>query len=503
MKYAIYARVSTSLEAQDSSFEAQTQDLHKRVEILYPELELYKVYSDHGISGTKLERPDFQQMIADAIDGQFEVIVTKSISRFARNTKILLNTLDELNKAGVKVIFLEENIDTSQASQKFLLTVLGALAEMESVNTKEHRREAKKIRWASDKIACPNHLPFGYKFEDNKIIINEEEAKTVRFIFNQYLQCKSSLQIVRMLEAKGVPTKHGRPWQMQTVRTMLKNKKYIGVFEEKDPDTGEVHTFECPAIISQEDFDKVQKSFKQGKQGRRLYPLSNKVYNEAGLKVTRTTKVGKPYFLDEPSSGIPMWGYLLNGHGDYKTKWLLSETSLYLVIIHALVDHTKNLGKLHRGTFWEEFINQLQDPEEIEYNKELAAYEAKKSSLIKQKTKLIELFKKDIIDLEEVTRDTKRIDKQLRELAMPIPPETKTINTIHITNFIEAVSQDDVESSVNALTELFKDPEQRKSICDTFIKRIDLLERKHVKITLNDDTELHYFVKRFTPKRPK
>ena len=124
-RYALYARVSTLNDSQTTSFETQEEDLSARIKVLYPDYELFKVYGDLGISGTKEDRPEFKRMIQDAKAGKFEVIITKSISRFARNTRLLLNALNELETAGVGVIFLEENLDTRQAGQKFILTVLG------------------------------------------------------------------------------------------------------------------------------------------------------------------------------------------------------------------------------------------------------------------------------------------------------------------------------------------------------------------------------------------
>lgn len=498
MKYAIYARVSTNLEAQDTSFDAQTRDLQNRVKVLYPELKLYKVYSDHGISGTKEERPDFQQMISDAKEHMFSVIVTKSISRFARNTKVLLNTLDELNKCDVKVIFLEENIDTSQASQKFLLTVLGALAEMESTNTKEHKRESRNIRWASGKIAMPNQLPMGYKFVDGQIVIDEEEAKTVRLIFADYLNHKSTLQIQRKLTAKNIKSKHGSPWQIMTIKRMLKNQKYVGIFIEKDKETGEEHVFECPAIISKEDFEKVQSSFKKIKMSdAQLYPLSKKIYNSNGL-VTRHSIPGKPHMLDEICTGYATWGKQQFGTGENSTTWEISETWLYLMIIQAIVDDAQKRGKMHRGSFWQTFIDHIETKDDSDYQAELQAYEAQKSSLVKQKQKVINLYKQDIITLEDVTKETRRIDKSIRELVAPVPPETNVHNLNHLTAFVEAIDSDDARDH---LLELFKDKETRSTLVNIFVKRIDLLDHLHVKVTLTDNQSFCYSVPKKSPLR--
>jgi hypothetical protein len=172
------------------------------------------------------------------------------------------------------------------------------------------------------------------------------------------------------------------------------------------------------------------------------------------------------------------------------------------MIINALIEDTQKLGKMNRGQFWEDFTNLFNTQDEIEYNKEMAAYDNHKRSLEKQRAKLIDLFKQDVIGLDEVTRETRRIDKQIRELKMPVPPESKIINTQHLSSFIEAVSNDNLETSKASLIELFKDQELKRSICDTFLARIDLLEEKyHVRITLRDGQSFEYQAKGSLPRK--
>ena len=241
MRYVIYARVSTALEEQKSSFDTQTQDLKKRIKSLYPDLKFSGVYGDRGISGTTAERPDFQQMISDAHERKFDLIITKSISRFARNTRILLNTIKDLEECGVGIIFLEENIDTRQTTQKFLMTVLGALAEMESTNLKTHIKEGFASRRAAGKMARPSAVAFGYKLDNGSILVDPETGPIVKNIFRWFVEegLPASAISTRLMQ-RGVRTRRGlSKWNRHTVLYILANPKYVGRAKETDPETGE------------------------------------------------------------------------------------------------------------------------------------------------------------------------------------------------------------------------------------------------------------------------
>lgn len=260
MRYAIYARVSTAMEEQKSSYDVQVDDLKKRVSILYPDLKFVSVYGDRGVSGTKENRPAFDEMLEDARNGCFECIVTKSISRFARNTKLLLSVLEELQKLKVRVIFLEENLDTEKTSQKFVMTVLGALAEMESQNLREHIKEGFAIRRDAGKMARPQAIAYGYKLENHVPVVDEEKAKVVRQIFSWFVDDNLSPGgIVSRLMERGIPaSRGGSRWHRNTIQFLLKNKKYVGSAEEKDSETGKVYEFHYPSIVDVAVFEKAQ-----------------------------------------------------------------------------------------------------------------------------------------------------------------------------------------------------------------------------------------------------
>lgn len=505
-KYAIYARVSTAQEAQNSSFEAQSQDMQKRIEQEHKDFELYKVYGDHGISGTKEDRPDFQQMITDAKEGLFEVIVAKSISRFARSNRILVNTLYELEQHNVRVLFLEEHIDTSNNSQKFLLSVLGSLAEMESINLAEHKRMAKEVRWASGKMAFPHCVPFGYKYSrEDGITIVEEEAKIIQLIFELYKKNKSPKWIAKQLNAKDIKSPLGALWQQNTVRTILNQKKYIGIFEETDSVTGEVHTFECPAIIKKEDFNYVQTCFRTHKPygKRRLYSFSHISYCSCGCELTRAVKHLKVQALDDPGTGGAMWGcksfsYELDTPCEH--RFMIGETYLYEMVIEALIQNAHSKSEFGKHKMWSQFKEHIEQNGSGDFTKEMKVYEDKKKELTKKKAKLKDLYLKDILTLDEVEKESKRLDKALRELKQPTPPEAKILNTIQLGKFVEAIHNDDLDVCRQAMFELFKDLEVKHAITEAFLEKIEYQTTQFdAKITLKDGSSYVLHVPKRTP----
>lgn len=481
MKYVIYARVSTALDEQKTSYDVQIEDLQKKIAVLYPDYELIKTYGDLGISGTKEDRPDFQQMLSEA--DNFDLVITKSISRFARNARVLLNSINELDKKGVHVYFLEENIDTGSASQKFLLTVLGALAEMESNNLREHVKEGFAIKRAAGKLARPSAICFGYKLEDHKVVIDEEEAAIVKQVFQWYIEDNVSVGgISRRLKTSGFKTKRGKTgWPRTTVIYMLKNRKYTGDVEEMD---GE-YVFEeaYPQIISRETFETAQKildarSADVKKHSRyinnfqpHLYALSGICFcKECGQKFTRYSshKEFDPLGdLIDAGYGTPVWGCIDGSlHNVGCKNYRISEQYLYEMIIEAICYGAKNGVRLEAIEKMRDVDLSLTDDYEAQYK----AYTAAKKELEKKRKKELDLYSNDLISLDEVTARVKRIDKELMNLQPPKTDESIKVNEEHVEAFIQALwHRTDPRSH---LRELFKNSDIKRSIIKAFVAKI-------------------------------
>jgi site-specific DNA recombinase len=228
-RIGVYARVSTDDPQQLGSLEAQMAYYTFTV-LKNPEYRLIQVYYDEGISGTKAEnRPGFQQMIADCKKGKIDRIVTKSISRFARNTVDCLEYVRELKSMGISIFFEKEEIDSADNEGEILLIVYSALAQEES------RSLGESLSWGKRKMAERGDikvqvLPYGYVYsKDQKWTIDEEKANIIRRIYNEYILGISMQKISKKLTDEGVPSPGEKDvWNQTTVSKMLKNQAYKG-----------------------------------------------------------------------------------------------------------------------------------------------------------------------------------------------------------------------------------------------------------------------------------
>ena len=274
IRCAAYCRVSSDSEDQLNSFMAQTRYYSQVFEDSETE-ELFDIYADEGITGTREDKRDeFQRMIKDCRKGKIDRIYTKSISRFSRNTRDCLKSVRELKSLGITIFFEKENIDTANLTDEMMITIMGGLAQEESTSISQNMRWSIKKRMENGTMKMCNSV-FGYDLVNGELILNQDEAKIVRRIFEWYLNGYGSSKIAQILNEMGIG-KRGRPchWTGSTVRLMLKNEKYIGdqLFQKRYttstlpyrnvPNKGELpkyyYTRRHEAIISKDVFDRVQ-----------------------------------------------------------------------------------------------------------------------------------------------------------------------------------------------------------------------------------------------------
>jgi DNA invertase Pin-like site-specific DNA recombinase len=229
-KMAAYCRVSTDQLEQLSSYEAQVAYYTSFI-TNHPDYEMAGIYADEGISGTNTKkREQFNKMIDDCKAGKIDMIITKSISRFARNTLDCLNFVRMLKELGIGVIFEKENINTLDSKGEVLLSILSSLAQDESRSISENSTWGIRRRFEQGKVTV-NHTKFmGYdKDEEGNLVINEKQAKIVRRIYIDYLNGKGPNRIARELEKEGVPNWNSKAkWYESSIRKMLSNEKYKG-----------------------------------------------------------------------------------------------------------------------------------------------------------------------------------------------------------------------------------------------------------------------------------
>lgn len=316
IKVAAYARVSTDKEDQKNSYESQLKYYMEKMNA-NPKWIVTQVYADEAISGTQdYKRSDFMRMIHDALNGKFDLLLTKSISRFARNTVDTLSYVRKLKEKNVAILFEEENINTLEMSGELLLTILSSVAQQESETISLHVKLGLKMKMQRGELVG-FHGCYGYDYDKltKTLTVNEEEKKVIQYIFGRYVQGAGTTMIAKELTEAGIPTRRGNPiWCETVIRKIIKNEKYKGdLLQGKtftvDPIThrrlenmGEEQKYliekNHEAIIDDETWDKVQEilqkrseSYNKGTRNgtfRRMYAFSGITYCAfCGRLVTR------------------------------------------------------------------------------------------------------------------------------------------------------------------------------------------------------------------------
>ena len=231
-RVAAYARVSTDLEDQKNSFNAQLSEYSERIS-KNPDWEFVKLYSDEGISGTSIKnREGFKQMIDDAMNGNIDLILVKSISRFARNTVDCMKTVRELRSIGVEVWFDKEAISTNDPKVNLMLTMFASFAEEESRSISENVKWGVRKRMAKGERKMVTSTTLGYVTDSNgKVIVDESERELIKRIFNLYLFGNTLSEIAQTLRNEGIKKGTGNSdWELNDVKRILNDEKYIGMF---------------------------------------------------------------------------------------------------------------------------------------------------------------------------------------------------------------------------------------------------------------------------------
>jgi len=320
LRVAAYARVSTGSEDQLVSLETQKSHYESTIKA-NPAWEFAGLYYDEGIRGTKKEkRPELLRMIKECEKRNIDLIMTKSISRFARNNMDCLELVRRLTKLGISVYFESENINTCSMESELMLSILSGLAEGESASIAENNKWSIQRRFQNGtyKIGCS---PYGYDAVDGELIVNKQQAEIVRFIFSEVLSGKGVHLIAKDLNARGLKGKNGGRWTSSTIRGMIGNEKYIGdaIFQKTYSDSqfnrftnhGELEQYliqdHHEAIIRREDYDAAQLVLEQRGKEKGVekqcdkylnrYPFSGKIICSqcGGTFKRRTHSSGNKY----------------------------------------------------------------------------------------------------------------------------------------------------------------------------------------------------------------
>lgn len=225
-RVAAYARVSSGKDAMLHSLSAQVSYYSDLIQ-KNPEWRFCGVYADEAMTGTKDSRQNFQKMLAECRAGNLNLIITKSISRFARNTLTLLETVRELKDLGVDVYFEEQQIHSLSSDGELMLSILASYAQEESLSASENQKWRIRKDFEKGKVSSLQML--GYKRNHNGVLeIIPDEARIVRLIFNSYLSGMGKLAVANMLNEMHISTKFDNEWTAEAVRRILTNEKYCG-----------------------------------------------------------------------------------------------------------------------------------------------------------------------------------------------------------------------------------------------------------------------------------
>lgn len=225
-RVAAYARVSSGKDAMRHSLSAQVS-YYSRIIQENKEWQYVGVYVDEAITGTKDLREDFQRMLKDCREGKIDMIITKSISRLARNTVTLLEVIRELKNLNIDVYFQEDNIHTLSGDGELMLSILASFYQEESLSTSNNCKW--RIRKGFENAELINlRFMYGYRIKKGNVEIYEEEAKVVKMIFEDYLSGMGGTLIAKKLKNMGVKKLRGGTWTSERVLDILKNEKYTG-----------------------------------------------------------------------------------------------------------------------------------------------------------------------------------------------------------------------------------------------------------------------------------
>ena len=278
-RVGIYCRVSTNSMEQLQSLTAQVSHL-TRLTAAVPQWLLSDVYMDIATSKTGSSRKEFNRMLEDCKSHKLEIVITKDVSRFGRDTVEVLDAFNQLKALGVRVIFEGNSLDTANTDSDLMVAVMESIAQAENESRSENIRWGIKQRAAQGTSKLYDRKCYGYKHnEDGHLVIDEETAKNVKLIYDLYLSGQSVVGIIKELEKRKILSPTGKEkWCKRTIDVMLSNEKYTGNVELLKSGKSEIHYLASgnnPAIISKEIFEAVQKekgrrsNIVEGKGGKR------------------------------------------------------------------------------------------------------------------------------------------------------------------------------------------------------------------------------------------
>lgn len=424
LRVAGYARVSSDSADQMNSFSTQV-NYYQRIIDGNPMWQMTEVYADEGISGVSVnKRDDFTRMLADCKRGKIDRIITKSTSRFARNTLDAISVIRELKDIGVTVYFEKENLDTATLTSENLLTLYSLFAQEESMAISKNCKKGARMRMSKGTYVSSNPA-FGYRLVDNELVIEESEAEVVRRIFREYLGGKGFYTIAKELMADKIPFKNGRmKWRYQTIGAILQNERYIGDMllqknftEDALPYRKHINKGELPQyyvtnthepIVERIQFELVKILREERRENINTeyseYPLSRKI---------KCAECGTTYRRKITNSIIYWVCKLHDNSKDYCGSQRLPEEKIYRAFVRMYNKLAKNYGNILIP-----LLSQLEKLQDLRTrnNPEISTLNKKIAELAEQNHVMNGLLSKGILDSALFISQTDELQKKIRKL---------------------------------------------------------------------------------------
>ena len=501
-KVAAYCRVSTDNDDQANSFESQQRYFRQYIE-RNPDWELYAIFADEGISGTNTKkRKEFNRMIACAKNGDFDLIITKEISRFARNTLDSIFYTRDLKKHGVGVIFLNDNINTLDGDAELRLAIMSSIAQEESRKTSERVKWGQKRQMEQGVVFGRSML--GYDVKDGKMTINEDGAKIVRLIFRKFVdEGKGTHVIARELREEGISPMRVKEWSNTVILRVIRNEKYCGDLVQKKTYTPDFLSHEKKynrgqeefvilkdhhePIISRELFDKANrildaKSLSQEGKAKHSnrYPFSGKIKcGRCGASYVaryKTRKDGSQYkawrCFEGAKHGSPHIDKAGNQVGCSGTSIRNEEAIhiMYLVCKQLTIDRQKIADNL---------IKTIQKVISLDMTgADTNTLEEKKEAAQKKRTDLIDLYTSGDIDRDEFTALRAKYDAEINSLKSMMESMEKQ-------QIVIAKQKELMEDIKNAVDELIGGIEYEDEFYTQLLDKMVINDRENIDVYLN------------------
>lgn len=505
LRVAAYCRVSTDKDDQANSFESQQRYFREYIE-RNPEWDLVKIFADEGISGTNTKkRKEFNRMIAAAKAGEVDFIITKEVSRFARNTVDTLQYTRDLKKLGIYVLFMNDNINTKDPDAELRLTIMASIAQEESRKTSERVKWGQKRRMEQGVVFGRDML--GYDVRDGKLFINEAGAEIVRLIFHKFVEEeKGTYTIARELREAGIETAtRMKEWSNVAILRALRNEKYCGDLIQKKTFTPDYLSHDKKynrgeeefvvlrdhhePIISRELFERAQKELErrspspeQKAKHSNRYCLSGKIAcGCCGARfVSRAKKRqdGSQYkawrCYEAAQHGLPKIDKMGNAIGCSVNQQIRDED--FMLMIQMVVKHLRQNKEqlIHDLTEIVKLVLAAGDGDETDISK----LERRMEAADEKKERLLDLYLSKDISKDEYRRMTERYSREREDLQEKIKEAQRQKELAD--NQEEMLK--DIAATIRALT---LGEQQDDNFYRNIVEKIVVYSREHVEIYLN------------------